>query len=126
MQRLLCCGAISLRCGVFLGLSLPQNAPVRATILRHIPKGATSFLIAALCVSSCYIPYSKPRALDKGRGLPADAIIFRSRRRRVRREEPRAQALGEALASGGYEASRMNISHQRGWAPHGRPMMPRC
>ncbi|TMM51600.1 HpcH/HpaI aldolase/citrate lyase family protein [Sulfitobacter sabulilitoris] len=59
--------------------------------------------------SVLYIPGSKPRALDKARGLPVDAIIF-DLEDAVTVEEKRAarDTLAEALAQGGYGA-RMKI-----------------
>ncbi|MEL6451426.1 MAG: CoA ester lyase [Pseudomonadota bacterium] len=59
--------------------------------------------------SVLYIPGSKPRALDKARGLPVDAIIF-DLEDAVSLEEKEAArtTLAEALATGGYGA-RMKI-----------------
>lgn len=53
--------------------------------------------------SVLYIPASKPRALDKARGLPLDAIIF-DLEDAVSPEEKTASRgiLAEALAQGGY------------------------
>jgi (3S)-malyl-CoA thioesterase len=59
--------------------------------------------------SVLYIPASKPRALDKARGLPADAIIFDLEDAVIPEEKEAARAaLAKALASGGY-GSRMKI-----------------
>lgn len=59
--------------------------------------------------SVLYIPGSKPRALDKARGLPADAIIFDLEDAVIPDEKITARAtLAEALATGGY-GSRMKI-----------------
>jgi (3S)-malyl-CoA thioesterase len=59
--------------------------------------------------SVLYIPGSKPRALDKARGLPADAIIFDLEDAVIPDEKVTARAtLAEALATGGYGA-RMKI-----------------
>ncbi|MDG1067612.1 MAG: CoA ester lyase [Sulfitobacter sp.] len=59
--------------------------------------------------SVLYIPGSKPRALDKARGLPADAIIFDLEDAVIPEEKVAARAtLAEALATGGYGA-RMKI-----------------
>ncbi|MEH6646687.1 HpcH/HpaI aldolase/citrate lyase family protein [Sulfitobacter sp.] len=59
--------------------------------------------------SVLYIPGSKPRALDKARGLPADAIIFDLEDAVIPEEKIAARAtLTEALATGGY-GSRMKI-----------------
>ena len=59
--------------------------------------------------SVLYIPGSKPRALDKARGLPADAIIFDLEDAVIPEEKVAARAtLAEALATGGY-GSRMKI-----------------
>lgn len=53
--------------------------------------------------SVLYIPGSKPRALDKARGLPADAIIFDLEDAVIPEEKVAARAtLAEALATGGY------------------------
>ena len=55
--------------------------------------------------SVLYIPGSRPRALDKARGLPADAIIFDLEDAVSPDEKPAARAtLAEALATGGYGA----------------------
>jgi (3S)-malyl-CoA thioesterase len=59
--------------------------------------------------SVLYIPGSKPRALDKARGLPADAIIFDLEDAVIPEEKVAARAtLAEALEQGGYGA-RMKI-----------------
>ncbi len=59
--------------------------------------------------SVLYIPGSKPRALDKARGLPADAIIFDLEDAVIPEEKITARAtLAEALAQGGY-GTRMKI-----------------
>ena len=59
--------------------------------------------------SVLYIPGSKPRALDKARGLPADAIIFDLEDAVIPEEKIAARAtLAEALKTGGYGA-RMKI-----------------
>lgn len=59
--------------------------------------------------SVLYIPGSKPRALDKARGLPADAIIFDLEDAVIPEEKVTARAtLAEALATGGY-GTRMKI-----------------
>ena len=59
--------------------------------------------------SVLYIPGSKPRALNKARGLPADAIIFDLEDAVIPEEKVAARAtLAEALATGGYGA-RMKI-----------------
>lgn len=59
--------------------------------------------------SVLYIPGSKPRALDKARGLPADAIIFDLEDAVIPEEKIAARAtLAEALATGGY-GNRMKI-----------------
>lgn len=59
--------------------------------------------------SVLYIPGSKPRALDKARGLPVDAIIF-DLEDAVSPDEKAAsrETLAEALQTGGYGA-RMKI-----------------
>ncbi|MEP1765709.1 MAG: CoA ester lyase [Sulfitobacter sp.] len=59
--------------------------------------------------SVLYIPGSKPRALDKARGLPADAIIFDLEDAVTPDEKVSARAtLAEAIATGGY-GSRLKI-----------------
>jgi (3S)-malyl-CoA thioesterase len=59
--------------------------------------------------SVLYIPGSKPRALDKARGLPTDAIIFDLEDAVSVDEKEAARAtLAEALKAGGYGA-RMRI-----------------
>ncbi|WP_299043731.1 CoA ester lyase [uncultured Tateyamaria sp.] len=59
--------------------------------------------------SVLYIPGSKPRALDKARGLPVDAIIFDLEDAVSLEEKESARAtLADALAQGGYGA-RFNI-----------------
>jgi len=55
--------------------------------------------------SVLYIPGSKPRALDKARGLPADAIIFDLEDAVIPEEKVAARdTLAEALKTGGYGA----------------------
>jgi len=55
--------------------------------------------------SVLYIPGSKPRALEKAQGLPADAIIFDLEDAVAPGEKPEARALlAERLAAGGYGA----------------------
>ncbi len=59
--------------------------------------------------SVLYIPGSKPRALDKARGLSADAIIFDLEDAVIPEEKVAARAiLADALAQGGY-GNRMKI-----------------
>ncbi len=59
--------------------------------------------------SVLYIPASKPRALDKARGLPVDAIIFDLEDAVTAEEKETARGtLAEALAQDGYGA-RMKI-----------------
>ena len=53
--------------------------------------------------SALYIPGSKPRALDKARGLPCDAILFDLEDAvSVDEKETARETLGAALAEGGY------------------------
>ena len=53
--------------------------------------------------SVLYIPGSKPRALDKARGLPTDAIIFDLEDAVIPEEKVAARAtLADALTTGGY------------------------
>jgi len=55
------------------------------------------------CRSALYIPGSKVRALDKARGLPADAILFDLEDAVAPEEKVNARgALADALARGGY------------------------
>ncbi|MFL4468611.1 CoA ester lyase [Tateyamaria armeniaca] len=71
--------------------------------------------------SVLYIPGSKPRALDKARGLPVDAIIF-DLEDAVSLEEKEAarDTLADALSTGGYGA-RMKIIRINGLeTPWGR------
>lgn len=59
--------------------------------------------------SVLYIPGSKPRALEKARGLPVDAVIFDLEDAVSPEEKDNARAtLAGALAAGGYGA-RMKI-----------------
>ena len=59
--------------------------------------------------SGLYIPASKPRALDKARGLPVDAIIFDLEDAVSVDEKVASRAiLAEALATGGY-GTRLKI-----------------
>ena len=59
--------------------------------------------------SVLYIPASKPRALDKARGLPVDAIIFDLEDAVSVDEKVASRAiLAEALATGGY-GTRLKI-----------------
>ncbi|GAB5430778.1 MAG: (3S)-malyl-CoA thioesterase [Epibacterium sp.] len=59
--------------------------------------------------SVLYIPGSKPRALDKARTLPVDAIIFDLEDAvSVEEKENARKTLADALAAGGYGA-RMKI-----------------
>ncbi|MEP5633826.1 MAG: CoA ester lyase [Tateyamaria sp.] len=59
--------------------------------------------------STLYIPGSKPRALDKARGLPIDAIIFDLEDAvSVEEKNSARDTLADALATGGYGA-RMKI-----------------
>ena len=59
--------------------------------------------------SVLYIPGSKPRALDKARGLPCDAIIFDLEDAVSPDEKTAARAtLAEALQTGGY-GSRFKV-----------------
>ena len=65
--------------------------------------------------SVLYIPGSKPRALDKARGLPVDAIIFDLEDAVSLDEKESARAtLAEALAQGGYGA-RLKIVRINGF-----------
>ncbi|WP_299599528.1 CoA ester lyase [uncultured Tateyamaria sp.] len=65
--------------------------------------------------SVLYIPGSKPRALDKARGLPVDAIIFDLEDAVSLEEKESARAtLADALAQGGYGA-RLKIVRINGF-----------
>jgi (3S)-malyl-CoA thioesterase len=87
-----------------------KNAPLRATILRRqIIQDLLMPSISRPLRSVLYIPGSKPRALDKARGLPTDAIIFDLEDAVIPEEKIAARVtLAEALATGGY-GSRMKI-----------------
>ncbi|MGB7241362.1 MAG: CoA ester lyase [Sulfitobacter sp.] len=59
--------------------------------------------------SVLYIPGSRPRALEKARGLPVDAIIFDLEDAVAPDEKPAARAtLAQALQAGGY-GTRLKI-----------------
>jgi len=59
--------------------------------------------------SVLYIPASKPRALDKARGLPCDAIIFDLEDAvSIEEKEAARGTLADALAQGGY-GSRLRV-----------------
>ena len=65
--------------------------------------------------SVLYIPGSKPRALDKARGLPCDAIIFDLEDAVSPEEKPAARAtLAEALETGGY-GTRLRVIRINGF-----------
>ncbi|MCR9124577.1 MAG: CoA ester lyase [Rhodobacteraceae bacterium] len=65
--------------------------------------------------SVLYIPGSKPRALDKARGLPVDAIIFDLEDAVTADEKENARAtLADALNTGGY-GQRMKIIRINGF-----------
>ena len=65
--------------------------------------------------STLYIPASKPRALEKARGLPVDAIIFDLEDAvSVEEKETARDTLSDALAAGGYGA-RMKIIRINGF-----------
>jgi (3S)-malyl-CoA thioesterase len=99
-----------LRCGAF-GLEVyRQKCPsARNIITSPISKEPIMPSIARPLRSVLYIPGSKPRALDKARGLPADAIIFDLEDAVIPEEKVTARAtLAEALATGGY-GTRMKI-----------------
>lgn len=60
--------------------------------------------------SVLYIPGSKPRALDKARGLPADAIIFDLEDAVAPAEKAAARVtLAEALGAAGYGARGLMV-----------------
>ena len=66
--------------------------------------------------SVLYIPGSKPRALDKARGLPVDAIIFDLEDAvSIEEKEAARETLAAALKDGGYGA-RMKIIRINGLA----------
>ncbi|NDU99958.1 HpcH/HpaI aldolase/citrate lyase family protein [Pseudoroseicyclus tamaricis] len=53
--------------------------------------------------SALYIPASRPRAMEKARGLPCDAILFDLEDAVAPAEKPSARtALAQALTAGGY------------------------
>ncbi len=65
--------------------------------------------------STLYIPASKPRALEKARGLPVDAIIFDLEDAvSIEEKETARDTLSDALAAGGYGA-RMKIIRINGF-----------
>lgn len=67
------------------------------------------------CRSVLYIPASKERALDKARGLPADAIIFDLEDAVTPEEKDRArETLAAELAKGGY-GNRLKIVRINGF-----------
>jgi citrate lyase beta subunit len=58
--------------------------------------------------SVLYMPGSKPRALDKARTIPADALILDLEDAVIPEEKPRARELVvEAIRAGGYGARRL-------------------
>ena len=60
--------------------------------------------------SVLYMPGSRPRALEKARGLPADALILDLEDAVAPSEKPRARELvAEAVEAGGYGARRLMI-----------------
>ncbi|NCO87265.1 MAG: CoA ester lyase [Rhodobacterales bacterium] len=62
-------------------------------------------MVTRPCRSALYIPGSKPRALDKARGLPADAILFDLEDAVAPDEKPAARdTLAAELRAGGYGA----------------------
>ena len=64
--------------------------------------------------SVLYIPGSKPRALDKARGLACDAVIFDLEDAVSPDEKVAArETLAEALATGGYGARMRVVRIQR-------------
>lgn len=71
--------------------------------------------------SVLYMPGSKPRALDKARSLPADALILDLEDAVAPAEKPRARELvAEALAAGGYGPRRILIRvnhYDTEWGP---------
>lgn len=59
------------------------------------------------CRSALYIPASRPRAMDKARGLGCDAILFDLEDAVAPAEKPAARAaLAEVLAEGGFGPRR--------------------
>jgi (3S)-malyl-CoA thioesterase len=78
---------------------------VRNNVAPYKHKELSMPSIARPLRSVLYIPGSKPRALDKARGLSADAIIFDLEDAVIPEEKIAARAtLAEALAVGGYGA----------------------
>jgi citrate lyase beta subunit len=60
--------------------------------------------------SVLYMPGSRPRALDKARSLPADALILDLEDAVLPAEKPRARELvSEALRAGGYGGRRLVV-----------------
>ena len=75
--------------------------------------------------SVLYIPASKPRALDKAKTLPVDAIIFDLEDAVTAEEKANARGLlKETLAQGGY-GSRVRIVRINGLDTEWAGQMPR-
>ena len=66
--------------------------------------------------SVLYIPGSKPRALDKARSLPVDAILFDLEDAVSPDEKAAARTtLTKELAAGGYGPLRRSVSPRAAW-----------
>jgi (3S)-malyl-CoA thioesterase len=92
-------GPLALRCGV-IGLARRAGSVVTAA---RASRGGIMDGASRPWRSVLYIPGSKDRALDKARGLPADAIIFDLEDAVAPDEKPRARALLAAtLAAADY------------------------
>ena len=60
--------------------------------------------------SVLYMPGSRPRALEKARSLPADALILDLEDAVAPREKPNARALvAEAVEAGGYGGRKLLV-----------------
>jgi (3S)-malyl-CoA thioesterase len=98
--NLLRCGGIALE--VFVKKCRPARNIISSEV--HIMSKITRPLRSVL-----YIPGSKDRALDKARGLPADAIIFDLEDAVIPEEKTAARdTLAQALKDGGY-GSRFKV-----------------
>jgi len=91
--------------GIFTLNEMQINAHLRATLLQNFSQDSLMDLRQRPFRSVLYIPASKPRALDKARGLQVDAIIFDLEDAVTVDEKVAARAtLKEALDQGGYGA----------------------
>jgi len=90
----------ALQCSIF---GLAESVPSVISGATKLPKEPAMDPNSRPLRSVLYIPGSKDRALEKARGLPADAIIFDLEDAVVADEKPRARALlAETLATVSY------------------------